>query len=264
MGYMYEVITGRATNPAALTALTANTGDTFGVRAFGDAVSPYLANVWAQQATAGIVRVRSPRMHDAVQGVRLVSNAASPFALLPLEFATRVYATDVLTFEQQGGGAEVDDAALLVCYDGISDNVQRLGMWDQIKPMIRELTTVQVDVAGPATSGDWSAGTTLTNFQDLLKADTYYAVLGYTLDVASLAVAIRGPDTGNYRIGGPGILNPIETRDWFVELSKAQGRPAIPVFNSANKGATQAFVAKVGAAGTINVTFILAELSGAI
>ncbi len=264
MGAMFEVVTGRATNPAALTALTANTGDTFGVRAFGDQVNPLLLNAWAQQATAGIVRVRSPRMHDAVQGLRMVSNAANPIALLPLEFATRLYQTDVLTFEQQGGGAEVDNAALLIYYDGISDNVARLATWEQIRPMIQELVTVQVDVAGPATSGDWSAGTTLTNFQDLLKANTYYAILGYLLDTASCAVAVRGPDTGNYRVGGPGILNPIETRDWFVELSKAMGKPAIPVINSANKAATQAFVARVGAGGTINVSFILAELSGAV
>lgn len=264
MGTMIEVITGRVANPAALTALGANTGDVFSIRALDASTQPYLLNVWAQQATAGIVRVRSPRMHDSTQGLRLVSNAASPLALLPLEFATAVYPTDVLTFEQQGGGAETDAAAMLMLYDNTSGTVARLGMWDQIKPMITELTTVQVDVAGPVATGDWSAGTTITNFQDLLKANTYYAVLGYTLDVASLAVAIKGPDTGNYRVGGPGVLNPIETRDWFVELSKAQGKPCIPVFNSANKGATQASVAKVGAGGTVNVTFILAELSGAV
>lgn len=264
MGAIMEVISGRATNPAALTALAANTGDTFAVRSYGEGAAPYLCNVWAQQATAGIVRVRSPRMHDSTHGIRLVSNAASPLGLLPMESATRLYQTDALTFEIQGGGAEVDAAAALLYYDGVSSGQARLAMWDQIRNMIRNILTVQVDVAGPTTSGDWSAGTVMTNFSDLLHADTFYAVLGYELDTASLAVALRGPDTGNYRVGGPGALNAIETRDWFVQLSRAQGKPCIPVINSQNDAATQAFVARVGAGGTINVSFILAELSGAV
>lgn len=264
MGAILEVVTGRATNPAALTAVTVNTGDVLGVRAFGEGVLPNLINVWSQQATAGIARVRSPRMHDATQGIRVVANAALPQALLPLESSTRLYQTDTLIAEIQGGGAEVDAMALLNYYDGVSSGQQRLAMWDQVRAMVQNILTVQVDIAGPTTSGDWSAGTLLTNFSDLLKADTYYAVLGYDLDTASLAVALQGPDTSNYRIGGPGVLNSIETRDWFVKLSKAQGRACIPVLNSQNDGATRAFVARVGAGGTINVSFVLAELSGAV
>jgi hypothetical protein len=264
MASMIEVIAGRATNPAALTALTVNTGDTFAVRAFGEGAAPYLENVWTQQATAGIVRIRSPRLHDATQGIRLVANAALPQALLPLGSEQKLHQTDVLTFELQGGGAEVDAAAALICYANVNTGGARYAMWEQIKPLIQDILTVQVDVAGPATSGDWSAGTAFTNFSDLLKADAWYAILGYTLDTASLAVAIQGPDTGNYRVGGPGVLNSIETRDWFVRLSRAHGTPHIPIFNSQNDGATRVFVARVGAGGTINVSLIMARLSGAI
>jgi hypothetical protein len=264
MGSITEIITGRATNPAALTALTANTGDGFAVRSFGEGAIPLLENVWTQQATAGIARVRSARMHDSTQAIRLVANAALPKALLPLESEQRLYQTDTLTVEIQGGGAEVDAMALQMYYANVASGQARLAMWDQVKPLIQDILTVQVDVAGPATSGDWSAGTNLTNFTDLLRADTWYAVLGYTLDTASLAVAIRGPDTGNYRVGGPGILDALETRDWFVRQSKAHGTPHIPVLNSQNDGATQAFVARVGAGGTINVSFILARLSAAV
>lgn len=255
-----EVITGRATNPAALTALTMNTDDTATVRAFGEGVTPMLENVWTQQATAGVVRVRSPRLHDSTQGIRLIANAALPKALLPLGSEQRLYQTDTLTLEIQGGGAEVDAAAFLMHYANVSAGAGRFAMWEQIKPLIVNLLTVQVDVAGPTTSGDWSAGTLLTNFSDLLKADTYYAVLGYELDTASLAVAMRGPDTGNYRVGGPGILESDETRGWFVDLSKAHGSPHIPVLNSQNDGATRVSVCRVGAGGTINVGLVMAEL----
>lgn len=263
MGNLCEIITGRATNPAALTALTMNTGDTLGIRALGDGVTPYLEGVWTQQATAGVARVRSPNLHDPAQGIRLIANAAAPLQLLPDGIEQRLLPTDVLIAEIQGGGAEVDAMALALYYANVGSGAGRFAMWEQVKAGLRNVLTVQVDVAGPATSGDWSAGTGLTNFSDQLHADTYYAVLGYTVDTASLAVAIRGPDTGNYKVGGPGPTNALETRDWFVRQSKTHGTPHIPVFNSQNKAATQVFVARVGAGGTINVSLILAELNAA-
>lgn len=261
MGNIWEVITGRATNPAALTALTMNTSDSAAVRSYGDGATYALENAWTQQATAGVLRIRSPRLHDSTQAIRLQANAALPKALLPLGAEQRLYQTDTLTLEIQGGGAEVDAAAFLIYYGNVSSGGGRFATWEQIKPLIRNYLTVQVDVVGPTTSGDWSAGTNFTNFSDLLHADTNYAILGYTLDTASLAVAVRGPDTGNYRVGGPGELNADETREWFKRLSQAHGTPHIPVFNSQNKGATQAFVARVGAGGTINVAFNLVELA---
>src|SRR5437868_7404730 len=120
MGGILEILTGRATNPAALTALTMNTGDSLAVRAFGDNVACYLENIWSQQATAGFIRVRSPRMHDNVQGIRMAAPAALPLPLLPLEANQRVYATDTLIAEIQGGGAEVDNMAIQVYYDGVA------------------------------------------------------------------------------------------------------------------------------------------------
>lgn len=261
MGAIWEVITGRATNPAALTALTMNTSDSAAVRSFGEGAVPYIENVWTQQATAGFVRIRSPRMHDSTQNIRIAAGAANPVALLPLGTEQRLYQTDNLTLEIQGGGAEVDSAAFLMYYGNVSAGAGRFGLWEQVKPLIRNYLTVQVDTAGPVTSGDWSAGTTITNFTDLLHADTWYAVLGYELDAPCLAVALRGPDTGNYRVGGPGMTDPTETRDWFKRLSVLHGTPHIPILNSQNDGATQSFVSRITAAGTVNVTWTLAELS---
>lgn len=263
MGAILETLTGRVTNPAALTALTMNTGDSLSIRAFGEGVAAKIEGVWTQQVTAGFARVRSPRMHDNVQGIRLATPSGGAMNLLPNELEQRVYQTDTLIAELQGGGAEVDTMALQMYYDGVSAGAARLATWDQVKPLIKNISGAQVDVAGPVTSGDWSAGTNLTNFTDQFHADTFYAVLGYQLDVACLAVAIKGPDTGNYKAGGPGHLNTLETRDWFIEQSRLHGTPHIPIIQAQNKGNTQVHIARVTAAGTVNVTLILAELSGA-
>lgn len=257
-----EVVTGRVVNPGAtVTALTPNTSNTFTIRAFPDQSPAYISGLWAQNATAGAVRLRSPRLHDNVQNIRYQSPAAQVRNLLPDAAQQRAYPNDPLTFEMSGGGAETDSAAFLVYYSDLPGVQARLGMWDQIKPRIKNLATIEVGVAGPVTAGDWSAGTVITTTFDLLKSDTDYAILGYQTGTNCLAVAISSADTGNLRIGGPGPVESIETRDWFVSLSQALNAPAIPVLNSNNKGSTNAFVALNTAAGTVTVDFLVAELS---
>jgi len=257
-----EVITGRVTNPgAAFTALTANTGNTFNIRDFPESSNAYLEGIWTQQATAGQVRVRSPRFHDDVQGIRKIAASASVRNLFGDEYEQRLYPNDPLRFDMTGGAAEVDAAAMLVYYRDLGGINARLEMWESIKPRIVDIMGQVVDVAGPATSGDWSAGTTITTPNDNLKADTDYAILGYEVSAECLAVGISGTDTGNLRVGGPGPTEAIETRDWFVSLSRAHGAPHIPVFNSNNRGNTLVFVSRITAAGTVNVSLELARLA---
>lgn len=258
----WEVITGRVTNPgAAFTALTANTNNTFTVRDFPETSMAYLEGMWTQQASAGQFRIRSPRFHDDVQGLALIASASSVRNLLADEIQQRLYPNDPLRVDMTGGAAEVDAGALLINYRDIGGINQRLESWESIKPRIVDLMGQIVAVAGPATSGDWSAGTGISATNDNLKADTDYAVLGYETNAEVLAVALAGTDTGNLKVGGPGPLEAIETRDWFVSLTKSSGYPAIPVINSNNRGNTLVHVARITAAGTVNVSLILARLA---
>lgn len=257
-----EVVTGRVTNPgAAFTALTANTGNTFNIRDFPDSSPALLEGVWTQQATAGQVRLRSPRFHDDVQGIRLVAGTATVRNLFGDETEQRLYPNDPLRFDMTGGAAEVDAAAMLIYYRDLGGIQARLEMWESIRPRIVDIMGQVVDVVGPATSGDWSAGTTITTPNDNLKADTDYAILGYEVSAECLAVGISGTDTGNLRVGGPGPVEAIETRDWFISMSKSHGTPHIPVFNSNNRGNTLVSVARITAAGTVNVSLQLARLA---
>lgn len=261
MGRALEVVTGRVTNPGAtLTALTANSGNSFTIRDFPEGNIACIEGMWTQQATAGAFQIHSPRMHDDVRGIRFTAAAANVFNMLDDWAEQFLFPNDPLRVELSGGGAEVDSGAFLVYYQNLPGVDARLHMWEEIKSRIVNHLTVVVAVAGPATSGDWSAGTVITVSSDLLKADTDYAVLGYTNDAEVLAVGLSSSDTGNLRVGGPGPVNAIETRDWFISLALAHGTPHIPVFNSNNRGSTNAFVARITAAGTVNVAFHLAQL----
>lgn len=262
MGLAVEVLAGRVTNPgAALTALTANSGDTFAIRAMAPGSSAWIDDVWAHEATPGVIRIRSPRMHDNVQNLRLTNPAAAARALLPDELNQPVYSQDVMTVELSGGGAETDVGCLLMYYENVAGLDARLATWGQVLPRIKNILTQEVDIAAAGTLGDWSAGTTLNTTFDLLKANVDYAVLGYTCGSAVAAVALRGPDTGNVRIGGPGTTEAIETRSWFIRQSNSLGKPFIPIINAANKGATLAFQTSASAGATTNVAWIMAELS---
>lgn len=261
MGKAHEIVAGRVTNPGAtLTALTANTGNSFTVKAFSSGKA-YLEGMWGQAATAGVLRVRSPKMHDNVQGIRLRIPAAVIRNGMGDGTETVLYSTDVLTVEQSGGGAETDAGALSIYYEDLDGSDAKLSMWEQIAPRIVNITSCEVAVTGPTVTGDWAAGNALNSTFATLKANTNYAVLGYQSDAEVLAVGLVGPDTGNYRTGGPGCIEPLETRNWFVRQSQAHNRPHIPVINSNNAGGTNVTVARITTGGTINVGLQLAELS---
>lgn len=256
-----ELVTARVTNPgAAFTALTANTDQSFATRFHTQPGSAVLEEIWTQQATAGQIRITSPNLHDDTVGLRMVAPAASVRRLLPEEASTVLMPQDTLEVALTGGGAETDCAALLIYYAELPGIKARLHSWEEIKPRIEHLHAFPVDVAGPTTIGDWSAGVALNATVDELKANRDYAFLGYTVSLESVAVAISGDSTGNLKYGGPGPLQPDETRAFFVDQGKRSGTPHIPVVNSANRAATRVFVARTTTGSTITVTFLTALL----
>lgn len=262
MGKGLEVVAGRVTNPSTtITALTADTGNSFVVRNFDISQAAYLDAFWTQGATAGAARIRSAKFHDFIQGIRYTFIAGVSRNLMPDELAQPLTPQDTLTVEMSGGAAETDLAAFLVYYNEAPGMSARLATWDQIQSHLVSVVTAEVAVTNPTTAGDWSAGTPINATFDDLKANTDYAVLGYQCATAVGCVGIQGSDTSNMRVGGPGTTESIETRDWFLSKGKATGRPYIPVINSANKGATLVSVAHTATGGTTTVDLILAQLT---
>jgi hypothetical protein len=133
--------------------------------------------------------------------------------------------------------------------------------WDDIASHIDNIKPLEVDVTASATIGQWN-DLALTTTENLLHANEYYAILGFEVDVACAAVAVRGPDTGNLRVGGPGSVLQGFTSDYWVNLSNKTGKPHIPVFNSNNAGSMTVSVADNAASTAVKVQLILAELSG--
>src|SRR5437870_3650244 len=152
MGAALEVISGRVVNPgAALTAWTMNTGDSLAVRNFDNPGRALLLDAWALGATAGVLRIRSPRLHDNVQGIRSQVLAATPQPLLPDVTRQPIVAQDTLIVEQSGGGAETDCGTILNYYSDLPGGDARLFALEDLQSRIRNVLTNEVSIVTGAT-----------------------------------------------------------------------------------------------------------------
>lgn len=264
MGMALEIVGAKVTmaSTAAEAAMSASTGDSLTVRSFETVNPAYLLNFGGYQATAGYTEVKSPRMHDNVRGIRARILATTPDAQL-CEYAMQpLYPSDVLGVYNIGGNSEVDSAFLLLFYQDAPGMAARLATWEQVKPRIVNLASSECLMTAPGVAGDWGAGVSLSDSStgDLLKADTDYAILGYLTDTVCTAVGIKGPDTGNVRVGGPGYIDPRHTRNWFVQTALFTGLPTIPIVNANNKGSTNVAQLFNAASGTPHIDLLTAEL----
>lgn len=261
MGVAVDTIVGSATNPGAtVTAVTFATGDSGAVRNSTEVAPTLLEGIWRNGAAAGVVRVRSPLLHDFAQALRFRGLAANADRLTAHDFAQVVRPQDTLTVEVTGGAAEVDSAALQIWYGDLPGASAILKMPGDIMGSIEQYIGQEVATTSGAAAGGWGDTAVNATF-DNFKANRWYAVIGYETDAKVTAIALKGPDTSNLRVGGPGSTTRQETRDYFARLSEKTGRPHIPVFNSANKSGTFVSTNDVGAATTANVTLICALLS---
>jgi hypothetical protein len=262
-----EILTGTATAPGAvLTGLTMNPTDSNQIRsaAFGKPIS--LIGAWAFNNAAGTLDIRSPRLHDNVQGIRLNVVALDPDPLYPSPdgygWAQPLVPQDTLTLQLSGSavGGQVEVASILVYYQDLPSIAGRFIDWPTVQKngvnmMGQETTCVTGGAAG-------YSGTQAINAQfDNWKANTDYALIGYNVSTDQATVGWRGIDVGNLRVGGPCTKARRHiTSSWFAGLSMAYGIPLIPVFNSQNKNAIIVDIAGNQAAANVIVTSLFIEM----
>jgi hypothetical protein len=266
-GQGLEVVSGFATAPGAtLTAWTVATGNSLQIRSANFNKPVWLLGAWAFNQVAGVMRVRSPRLHDFVQGLRMRVSAANAEPLYPdsvgYGWKQPLIPQDVLVVEHSGSavGGQIETGSLLVYYEDLpgiagrfidSDLLEKAGV-----NIIGQELSITTGVAG-GYSGQVAINVTNDNF----KANTDYALLGGMVDVRAGTIRVQGVDTGNLGVGFP--AEPTQrhvTSNWFQRLSVAMRRPLIPVFNSANK--TAILVDATGNQGAITtvVTLFMVEL----
>lgn len=241
MGRAFEVITGFTTAASTtVTALTMGTGDSLTVKNAPLGSDVWLLQVWSQHSSKAMIRIRSPKLHDNVQGIRLATISQNPYPLLPWGFKQKLFPQDALVVEQTGSATAgaIETTSLLIYYSDLPGQDARLISPEEVMRRMVNIVTIENTLA-LGTAGGYSGSEAINAEFDVLKANTDYALLGYLCDASTATVGWKGPDTGNLRVGGPGHISiPTQTSDWFVRLSRVYGIPMIPVINMANKGAT--------------------------
>ncbi len=265
MGRALEVVAGFATNPSTtLTALTASTSQSFTVRGTDISKGTWLLSSWAFNATAGELRIRSPRLHDFFSGIRnrVTANFVGPLFLDPsgASYAQRLYAQDALTVELTGGAAELDTATLLIGYEDLGGVAGRFIDTPTLYKIGLNVVTVEVTVTAVAT-GNFGGAVAISSSIDNLIANTDYAILGGLTDTRGDTARITGVDFGNLGVGFP--LEPALrslTSNWFMKFSDSFAGAWIPVFNSANKTQTTIDVQTNGSGGTYIINLECVQL----
>lgn len=261
MGLALGASGGNVTNPnTTITTWTANTGDSNTVKSFREGTPAYILNMWGLGATLGIQQITSPRLHDTTRGVRFSLIAANSSPTWQMGLKQLIYPQDVLVPAQSGGAAEIDSGCMLQWFRDLPGVEAKLSTWESVLDRIEDLVTVETTHTSGAT-GDWSGSVAFNSGSALLKANRDYMVLGYASNTMITSVGLRGPDTGNLRVAGPGTTDRNVTKGWYNDLSRLTRLPCNPIVNAANAGATFVDV-QHNAAATIIVQHSLALLAG--
>jgi hypothetical protein len=238
MGLALQVVTGFVTAPSStFTAWTMAAGDSLTVRNAPLNSRVWLLEAWQDQQTAGNLRIRSPKLHDNVQGIRMFAVASETKPHIPWGYPQLLYPQDTLVAEQTGSATagDIETGAMLIYYEDLPGSSARLAMEEFIMSHMVNVVTIENTLA-LGTAGGYSGEEAINAEFDLLKANTDYALLGYSVSAECAVVGWRGSDTANLRVGGPGDeLGHDYTVDWFARLARFFKKPCIPIFNSANK-----------------------------
>lgn len=253
----------QGTSGSTLAAGTMASGDSNVVRNFPQPNTAQLIELLYDDVTSPqAFRIRSALLHDNVRGIQFTPGVSAPSKLLPSWAYQDLEAQDSLTFELSTaattGKAVVCAAIYYPQLPGV--NARLYGPGD-VLPAITNIKPLYVAIgSGANTAGTWY-DLVITTTENILKANTDYAVLGISFDQAVAAIGVKGADTGNLRCCVPGGSNNPYGADYFVRKSVESGYPLIPVINAANAGGTFVSImssAATGAAGTAQL--ILGQL----
>lgn len=238
MGKLLQTVAGQVTQPnTTQTALTMNSGDSLQVKGNKDNSPVRIVAAWADNQVAGYLRIRSTRMHDAAQGIRLHVTASDVENLLPWGSMQRLFQGDILIVDLSGSNTagDLEQAALLIYYEDLTGSDARLITYDEL--MKRGVNVVGIEnTISTGTAGGYSGSEALNAEYDLLKANVDYALVGYLVSAEACVIGWTGPDFANARVGGPGNETEREaTANWFAGLSRRWNLPLIPVLNGSNK-----------------------------
>jgi hypothetical protein len=255
-----EAATGTSSATAnTYTSLAAASGDTLTVRTVDTSQQAELIDFGLFAAGTPQARVVSPYLADDVTALSFPANPSDASGLTGFVPTQKLRAQDTLNVQTANGTvSEATAYWQLVWYSDLAGGPSTYISAQELRARAIEQIGYQVTVTVSSALA-WQS-TLLSAGSGVLKANQTYAVVGYDLNTAVTAIGLYGPDTGNFRAGGPGITTRQFTRNWFYDLSFWTGYSCIPCFNSQNATGTNVQAIAITAVGAIQLNLYLARL----
>jgi hypothetical protein len=255
-------------------ALVANTGDSLAVVNFQNGGGK-ITEMWAIDSTSAaelsFVYSRPLATHDQVRGVRANIASAFPAAagsnaghnILAGYGTIDVYPSDVATVNVSTTAADNFLCSWVTLYDDMPGVSGVFITPSQCAAMQKSAVGIACNAVASGTRGAYGATRAFNTDDDRLHANTWYALLGWTLQTPVTTVSLLGPDWGGQRIGGPGGVGNLDNATWFWDQAFKWGNlPMIPCLNSNNKAAINVQIADGQASTSPKIDFLLYELNG--
>lgn len=258
-----ELLVATAIAPGAAGAAgAAVAGDSLIIKNGSDA---RMIQCWSDHQAAGFAQIiRGTSGHDTTRDLRYEVPISEIELHQPMGVANVLSPQETLSILLGGSAVagDVETLCMLIEYQnlkGLGD--QNLIDWPTLMRRMEKTVNLDVTIAAAVGPAFATSEELITAELDLLKSNREYAIIGYKVRSECAAVYVRGSDTANMRIGGPGNdLNGELTAEWFALLSRAYGEAMIPVIDTGNKGSTFVGVHQDENAGNVNVSFLLALL----
>jgi hypothetical protein len=261
------------TGGAFADTLVANSGDSLAVANY-DSGGARILELWgmddASVMEGQLIYTRPESTHDQQHGYRfecasLLPGGAGKQAaqdFLPGYGYIDVFKSDAALIQVTGTAADNVMLSYLIEYDDLPGASAQFMSWEQCKALHKSTVGINCIPVASATKGAYGATRAINADDDRLHANTYYAILGWSVQTFCHTVSMLGPGWGGQRIGGPAGLVEQNHPWWFVEQSIKWGKPLIPFFNAADKGNVLLQIADLAANLSPKIDVNLFELSG--
>src|SRR5215469_9552569 len=131
---------------AGTNVVTPAAGDTFTVPSFALTSKAYLEKCAVKGTTVDFLRVRSPRLHDANQGIRVWVGTTLGRELFTPGWNETLYPSDTPIVELDATGAATNGILLSYGFDDLPGVAPLLDTYQNVQPRIVHIMGCEVDV----------------------------------------------------------------------------------------------------------------------
>ena len=254
-------------------SLTANSGDSLSVANYGNG-GARITEMWGidsdSVAEVQLIYTRPESTHDQSHGARFNIPALTPGGaavvaahnLLPGYVAINVFKSDTATIQVSSTAADDVLVSYNILYDDLPGANAQLIDPSTVFGMQKSIVSVACNAVASATPGAYGATRALNADDDRLHANTYYAILGFSVQTQVTTISVKGPGTGGQRMGCPAGALDLRSDTWFVDQSVKWNLPLIPWINSNDKGNYLLEVADGEASTSPKIDILMVELTG--